>query len=455
MLQDIFVRLMVTPMNKFLMNKFFLSFFLTLTFWTASMMPSAALLKVETVETPAGTTAWLMEDRTLPIITLHFEWRGGTAQDPEALQGLTLLMASLLNEGAGPYDSRAFQDRLSFLGTEMRFDADRDSITAEIRMLRPHRNESLALFRSALSEPRFDEEAIMRMKHELKTLIRMRREDPSDRARDLWYASAFNGHPYASPSEGTPGTIDQISADDLRRHHQALMAQDNVIISAFGDISPRELKLVLNELLPALPAQHQTTSIAAHPLQRDGVITEFHEGPQSAVFFGFAGVALNDADFYPAFVLNYILGGGGFASRLTEELREKRGLTYSVYSYLVDQSAAPLWIGGFTSDRSTVAQALTLVREEMAKLREDGVSEKELRDAKTYLEGSYALRFDSGMSIVQQMSFAQWFGLPENYFETRNQFIENVTLEAVNRVAREHLDPEKLLIQIVGTPTGG
>ena len=337
----------------------------------------------------------------------------------------------------------------------MRFDADRDSITAEIRMLRPHRNESLALFRSALSEPRFDEEAIMRMKHELKTLIRMRQEDPSDRARDLWYASAFSGHPYASPSEGTPETIEKISADDLRRQHQALMAQDNVIISAFGDISPRELKQVLDELLPALAPKHQPTPLAPHPLQQTGLTVEFHEGPQSAVFFGFPGVALNDADFYPAFVLNYILGGGGFASRLTEELREQRGLTYSVYSYLVDQTAAPLWLGGFTSDRSTVEQALALVKEELKKLRADGVSETELRDAKTYLEGSYALRFDSGLSIVQQMSFAQWFGLPENYFETRNQFIENVTREAVNRVAREHLDPEKLLIQIVGTPTGG
>lgn len=436
-----------------LVNKYLIQIACVIVVAVISITPSWALMKVETVETAIGPTAWLIEDHELPIITISLMWRGGTAQDPEQKLGLTTLMASLMNEGAGSYDSRAFQDRMAFLGTEINFRADHDALSAEIRLLRRHRNESFALLREALTVPRFDDEAITRMKYELGTIIQRRQADPGDRASDLWFERAFTGHPYAHITAGTMAGLQNIDADDLRQRHRDLVARNNLMISAFGDISARELKAVLEEILSALPATHSAPSIAPYPLTASGLHVEPFQGPQSAVVFGLPGIAIGEDDFFPSYILNYILGGGGFSSRLVEEVREKRGLTYSIYSYLQDNEAGPLWLGGFTSDRSTVEEALDLVKTEMTQLQKEGVSAAELADAKTHIQGSYVLGFDSGLNIVHQMGFAQWHSLPPTYFKERNQRVEAVSLEAVNRVAKQRLDPEKLLIQIVGAPT--
>jgi zinc protease len=415
--------------------------------------PAFAFLKIENVESPqAHVSAWLVEDTSLPIVTIHLAWRGGAASDPEGKSGLTSLLASLMNEGAGKLESARFQEAMADIGLQFGFEAETDRLSATIRFLKTYRDETEDLLADAFAQPRFDDEAIARMKSELNAILAYNKQSPGKIAREAWFARAFPNHPYGRPTDGRSEDIVDLTRQDLVAHYGNLLARDNLYVSAVGDISPQQLAAFLDRVLGALPAR---TRVAAAPAQQPTaaqVVIQPWQGPQSEVVFGLPGLPVADTDFFSAYVMNYILGGGGFSSRLMQELREKRGLTYGVYSYLSDLSGAPLWLGQFASQKDKVNEGLDLVRDEMRKMRDTPPSEEELAAAKTYLIGSYALRFDSGMSIAQQMINVQWMGRSRQYFETRAQKINAVTAADVQRLAQRLLRPEAMLVQIVGQP---
>lgn len=419
----------------------------------ASNMPAAAFLKIEEVTAPkTGVKAWLVEDHTLPIVTAKLAWRGGTALDPAGSSGLTALLASLMNEGAADLDSAQFQEELANIGMQFYFDADLDSMEGDWRYLKADQEKAEELVRQALSAPRFDDEAINRMKAELQAVAAYKAQSPGEQARMAWFAGAYPDHGYGRPKYGMIQEIEQIKRSDIHNHFAKLVARDNVYIAVVGAINAKELAAMLDRIFAQTPP-HSSLKPLEPRRPALGVTEQMSwDGPQTEVIFGLEGVDTNDPDFFAAYLMTYILGGGSFSSRFMDEIREKRGLTYSVYSYLENLDAGPLWLGSFASKNETAKEALTLLREEIMKFRADGPTEAELNAAKTYLIGSYPLRFDSALSISDLMVFVQWHGLSPEYFTQRATLISAVTKADIMRVANQILQADQMRIQIVGQP---
>lgn len=417
--------------------------------------PSAYAVEVQRVRSPGGIEAWLVEDRTNPIVTLSLAFRGGAALDPQGKEGLASMVAGLIDEGAGDLDSQAFQGRLEDLSISLHFSADMDSFTGSLQSLTETRDTAFDLLRLALTEPRFDEEPVRRIREQILTGLTRKIEDPDAIAGRTLNKLLYPRHPYGRPSDGTLESIAAVRTDDLRRFVAERFGRDTLVIGVVGDISAAELAPLLDRTFQALPAKAAPFDVpqVAPKVSGDLVVIE-KDVPQSVVVFGQNGIARADPDYYAAYTVNYILGGGSFASRLYKEVREKRGLAYSVYSYLFPLDHSALVLGGVGTQNSRVAETLDLIRQEWRRFSEDGPTEKELRDAKTYLTGSFPLRFSSSSRIAGMLVGMQTENLGIDYLDRRNSLIEAVTIEDARRVARRLYDASSLTIVVVGKPDG-
>lgn len=414
--------------------------------------PLRAGVMVQEVTSPGGINAWLVEDHTLPFLALELTFAGGTALDPEGAEGAGYLMSGLLEEGAGARDATAFQTARESLATEFGFDITDDYTTVTALILTQNRDEAVALLSEALTAPRFDDKAVERVRAQVLSGLAADARNPSNLAGRDFAATVFAGHPYARPREGTPESVAALTVEDLRAAHKRLLTRGGVQASVVGDVTAKDLGLMLDDLLGDLPGDAPALPGAADP-QLDGAshLTDFPT-PQSVVVFVQPGLPQDHPDFIPAYILNQILGGSGMQSRLMEEVREKRGLTYGIYSYLTDRTGAALWQGAFASGNGTVGEAIGLVRAEWARIARDGVTAEELTAAKTYLTGAYPLRFDGNGRVAGILSGMQVQGLEPGYIAERNTLIEAVTLEEINRVAADLLDPEALTFFVAGQP---
>ncbi|GBD44819.1 putative zinc protease [bacterium HR40] len=408
---------------------------------------------VEEVVGATGVRAWLLREPSIPFVSVAFRFEGGGAHDPEGLDGLTYLASGLLDEGAGPYDSKAFRSALEDNAIRLSFDADRDALTGGLKTLNDTRELAFELLRLALTEPRFDEEPVERIRQQVMAELRRRETDPDYRSGRAWFARAFAGHPYARPTRGTPDTIARIGIPHLRQFAATRLSRDNLVIGVAGDITPRELAPLLDRTFGALPPAAQLPMVPPARPATGGVVVERMAIPQSVVTFGHAGIDRHDPDYYAAYVANYILGGGGFSSRLTNEIREKRGLAYSVYSYLYDSRYAPLWLGGVATRNDQVATSIELVEREAARMAAGELAEQELVDAKTYLTGSFPLRLTSNDRIAEMLVAMQAQELGIDYLDKRNGYIEAVTLADTRRAAAR-LFAGPILFSVVGDPVG-
>ena len=424
----------------------------TLTILLVSVAPAHAV-KVEKVVSPGGIEAWLVRDNSIPITAIEFSFRGGAAGDPKGKTGLASMVSSLLDEGAGDLDSQAFQDRLERLSIRMSFSAGLETFRGSFKTLNRNRDEAVSLLRLALNEPRFDAEAIERMRRQITAGLKRKSTDPNIVASRVWRRAVFGNHPYGRPVDGTLGSIADITADDLRGFVTSRFAHDNLIVGAVGDISAAELAPMLDRIFGELPAKTpQAAPDDAKPAAEGETFVVQMDIPQSVVVFGQQGIRRNSPDYYAAFVMNYILGGGGFSSRLYTEVREKRGLAYSVYSYLNPMQRAALISGGVATRNDQVAQSIAIIREEWGRMRETGPSAEEVADAKTYLNGSFPLRLSSTSNIARMLVAMQYHDLGIDYIDRRDDFINAVSLEDVKRVARRILDPKQLTVVVVGKP---
>lgn len=421
------------------------------------LLPVLALplraMDVERVVSPGGIEAWLVQEDEVPVIVMEVAWRGGTATDPAGKAGIANMVSGLLDEGAGDLSSEQFQTRLDDIAARMSFSADGDHFSGSLTTLAERKDEAFALFSLAVSEPRFDEEAVERIRAQIGSIVARNRESPNWIAANAWYKAAFGDHPYALEDDGTPETIARITQDDLRAYAANTLARDNLKIAVVGPISADELGALLDETFGSLPAAATIPEIPPVAIEPEGqVIVTVRDFPQSVVIFGLQGMARDDPDFIPAFVMNHILGGGSFSSRLMEEVREKRGLAYSVGTYLHPMKQAAMLMGQVGTKNERVGETLAIVRREMKRMAEKGATAEELADAKTYLTGSYPLRFTSNSSIANQLLGIQLENLGLDYVERRNGLIEAVTQEDVIRVARRLLRPDALLVSVVGKP---
>ncbi|RVV98186.1 insulinase family protein [Mesobaculum littorinae] len=425
---------------------------LTLTLFAA--LPVRAEVEIEEVTSPGGITAWLVEEHSIPFTALEIRFQGGAALDPEDRRGAVNLMAATLEEGTGDLDAQGFAAAREALAASFSFDASLDSVSVSAQFLSENREEAVDLLRQAIVAPSFDQTAIDRVRGQVLSIIRSNATDPGEIASDTFYADAFGDHPYGGDMNGSLASVEALTRDDIVAAHQATMARDRVFVGAVGDITPEELGPLLDELLGELPAEGAPMPGRAEYRAEPGVSVVPLDTAQSVMLFGHEGIPRDDDDFFPAYVVNQILGGGGFNSRLMEEVREKRGLTYGVGSYLVPFDHGELIMGQTSTANARAADTIAVLRDEWARIAEEGVTEAELDEAKTYLTGSYPLRFDGNGPIADILVGMQMEGLPIDYIATRNDRIEAVTPEDAARVARRIYRPEDLHFVVVGEPEG-
>ncbi len=416
--------------------------------------PSAAV-EVRRVVSPSGIVAWLVEDRTNPVLSVNFSFRAGAAFDPAGKEGLAELAAALLDEGAGAMKALAFQKRLEALSIRLTFDVGRDGFHGTLRTLSRNRDAAFEMAGLALTQPRFDADAVERMRRSLLAGHVRNMQRPRYLARRAFWSAAYPGHPYGRPVAGTGAGLRAIGRADLKRFAARNFARDNLFIGAVGDVTPAQLALLLDKAFAGLPAKQQRRPVpAAVPKLPGGIVVRQFDTPQSVVMFGQPGLPRRHPDYYAAYILNHILGGGGFTSRLYREVREKRGLAYSVYSYLWPLRRSALLLGAVATRNARVAESVGIVRAEWARMAEQGPTAAELKAAKRYLTGSWPLRFSSSARIAGMLVGLQMEGLGADYFAKRNGYIERVALADIRRVARALLQPDRLTFFVVGKPAG-
>jgi len=417
-------------------------------------LPARAEIAIQNVTSPGGITAWLVEDHNIPFTALEIRFKGGTSLDLPGSRGAVNLMAATLEEGAGALDAQGFAEARDALAAGFGFSAGQDSIGVSARFLTENRDAAIELLRSALIEPRFDEDAVERVKGQILAGLASDAQDPGVLATLRFDGMAFAGHPYGSAGEGTPDSVAALTRADVLDAHKATMTRDRVYVAAAGDISAAELGPVLDRLLGGLPAVGRQMPAVAGWHLGGGVTVVDYPSPQSVILFGQEGLRLDDPDFFAAFILNEVLGGERFSARLMTELREKRGLTYGVSSFLAPMDFAQAFMGQMATANATVAESIALIRQEWQRMATEGITAEELAATKTYMTGSYPLRFDGNSEIADILVGLQMDGLPIDYPATRNARVEAVTLDDVKRVAARLFQPDKLHFVVVGQPEG-
>ena len=422
----------------------------------ASLLTAAFLALSPALATPPvqevrvrDMSAWLVSDDSLAIFTLEMAWQGGAATDPPEKTGLSMLMARLMNEGAGDMPAQAFQQALADKAISLGFQVSRDEITGKLRCLKRYQDTCVRLLKLALTAPRFDAEAVARMKQEQSSAILRAQQSPNALANQAFLKLAFGDHPYGQPKNGSQEELARLTRDDIKTQYQNSFARDNMKLAVVGDMTRAETRRLMRDVFAALPARAKLPKVPDAQVT-SGPKTKHIErrGPQTSLVFGHRGIGYDDALFFPAFVMNSILGGSGFSSRLTEEVREARGLAYSVYSYFLNLQHGDLWLGSVASDNKTTQQALDVIRAEMRRITKEGVDAARLEAAKTYMTGAYALRFDSGAKIAKQLIGVQLSGWPIAYFKTRNAQINAVRAEDVQAAAQRLLADDLLLVSV-------
>lgn len=413
----------------------------------------AHAFEVKRVVSPGGIEAWLIEDHANPIVAVKIVFRGGAALEPNGKEGLARMTAALLDEGAGDMDSQAFQGALTDNSISLSFDTGQDSFTGQLKTAGATQDLAFRLLRMALTQPRFDEEPVRRVRSQIVAGLQRDTENPGTLGQVAMVKALFPGHPYGRRTRGTLESVPTIAVADMKRFVAERLAKDNLIVGVSGDIAPDRLAKVLDDVFGGLPAKAAPWKVPEVAPTFAGNVTVIEKAvPQSAIAFAGPGVKRDDPDFYAVYVMNHILGGGGFTSRLYQEVREKRGLAYSTGSGLYTLDAAGFLTGSAGTANARVAETIAVVREEWARMGKGGIADAELQDAKTYLTGSFPLQFSSTDRLAAILAGMQFERLGIDYLQKRNGYVEAVTKAAVDRVAARLLDPAKLTFFVVGDP---
>ncbi|MCE7029576.1 M16 family metallopeptidase [Jiella avicenniae] len=410
----------------------------------------AEAVDIQEVTSPGGIEALLVEDHSNPLIALNFAFKGGGAtQDPDGKEGLSNLLTGLLDEGAGDIKSADFQAKLDDLGVSMSFDTGYDNFTGSFRTITDFEDEAFDLLHLALTEPRFDEEPVNRIRGQIVTGILADQNDPEKIAGKVFRETVFAGHPYSRPDEGTPESLATVTAQNLKDFRSRVFARDDLVVGVVGDITPEELGKRLDQVFGDLPAKAELTPVPmAVPVMGRDVHVDLAV-PQTNIRAAMPGVLRSDDDFFAAYLMNHILGGGSFTSWLYEEIREKRGLAYGAYSYLSSYDHGAL-LGIGTATRADAApQTVDIIRKEIERMADTGPTQEELDKAKAYVKGSYAVRnLDSSLAVAQTLVGIQLDDLGKDYIDERQALIDAVTLDDVKATAKKLLDATPTVVTV-------
>ncbi|MGB0629267.1 MAG: M16 family metallopeptidase [Alphaproteobacteria bacterium] len=416
----------------------------------------AQATEIRKIVSDKGIVAWFVPDNSVPLIALNFVFRGaGSATDPVGREGLAEMSSALLDEGAGDVVSSDFQRQLEEIAAQMSFSAGRDHYSGRLRTLSSEREKAFGLLRLALTRPRFDAKPVERIRGQLLASLKQNAENPRHISGRAWSETVFPGHPYSRPSNGTETSLAAISRKDLQTFVGQRFTRERLVIGVVGDISEAELKQRLDLVFGDLP--QSGPALAVPEVQPSGIgksVVVRKPIPQSVMILGHAGIKREDPDWYAALLVTRVFGGGGLSSRLYEEVREKRGLAYSVYAYLSPMEKSALIVGGVATQNARAGESLDVIKSAWKQLSNNGITEKELMDAKAYSNGSFPLRLGSSRGIAGLLVGIQLSNLGMDYIEKRPSLINAVTLEHANRVARRLYDAERLTTVVVGEPKG-
>ena len=411
-------------------------------------------IDIQEVVSDSGIKAWLVEDHAIPVISLIFGFKdAGSKLDPANMQGLTSLAASTMDEGAGNLDSQAFQKELQDLSISLSFSGGRDNFGGSVRTLTKNKERAFELLKLALTSPRFDEEPLTRMRIANQSRIKGSMTQPNWIAARIQNDKIFHGHPYSLNSGGTLKTLENVKAEDLKKFTERL-GKDNLVVSVAGDLSPDELKVLLDDVFGGLKEAKLRKTETFDVTNSGKTYLKIKEIPQTVIELAHKGISRKDPDYFSAQVMNFILGSSGFGSRLTEEVREKRGLTYGIYSYFRDYADTAVMHVSTSTANENVRSVLDLIEYEWVKMSETDISQKELENAQNYLIGSLPLSLTSTGKIAGLIQSIQMEELPIDYLDQREEALKNVTVSDVREVAQRLLDPDQFTAVLVGQPEG-
>jgi zinc protease len=416
----------------------------------ALAIPAQAATKIQHLISPGGIEAWFVQDATVPLIAMEYAFSGGAAQDSRDKAGVANMVASLIDEGSGDLDSKAYHERLERRAIDLSFNATRDYFRGSLRMLRDNKDEAFELLHLALTSPHFDNGDIDRIRAQIISSLHRDTSSPNSIAGRKFLEIAFGDHPYGRQTSGTLESVPTITVDDMRDYVRRVIAKDTLKIAVVGDIDPATLGKLLDQTFGSLPAKAELTQVAdvvaAPPPQRAYLPLDV---PQTVIAFGGPGVARHDPNFMAAYVVNHIMGGGGLSSRLYREVREKRGLAYSVYESLVWMDHSALFVGNTGTRFDRAGETLDAIQTEIRRMAEQGPTQPELDEAKSYLKGSQMLQLDTSSKLASGLLQYQLDRLPIDYIEKRNGIIDAVTLDDA-KAAAKRLWGQGLVTVVVG-----
>jgi zinc protease len=419
-------------------------------------LPSlACATDVQRVVSPGGIEAWLIEDHSLPIVSARIAFRGGSATDPIELKGRTRLAMSLLDEGAGDYTAEAFKAKLEELSGEVSFTYGADEVYGSLRTLSKRRAELFDLMALCLTKPRFEPSDVERVRQQIQLGYARRDDNPNAVASAAWNVASFPGHPYGTSKKTAEAGLARVTVDDLKGFVASHLTRDALVVAVAGDITKDQLAEQLDKTFGALPASGDRGQVAdAKPGAPGQIMVIQRHIPQSVMYFGEAGIAQSDPDYYAAVIVNYVLGGGALNSVLMKEVREKRGLVYGINTQLADLKHSPLFLGHTATRNAEVGNVYGLVQKIWGEFAAKGLTQKQLDEAKTYLTGSFALDLDSTSALASTLLQMQLDHLGIDYLDKYKSYIDKVTLADANRVAKRLMAPDSLTLVVVGEPVG-
>ena len=404
--------------------------------------------------TSNGLTAWLVEDHSVPVVSLSWSWPGGAAFDAPGREGTAGLAAALLTEGAGDMPAAAFTDALRDAGIGLSFGAGRDDVDGGFRCLVDALPEAERLARLAMTAPRLDQAAIERLRARAIAGARQALETPRGQAGRAFWAAAYPTHTAGRPSGGTAESLAAISTDDLRGVLAQQLRRDGLTIAAAGAIKPEALAALMDRLFAGLPAGAPSTPATLPAFTSFGLRVIGMDSPQSQAIFGHEGIGARDPQFETAQIVLRVFGGGGFSSRLTESVRVQRGLTYGIGVGLDTGFGGGVLVGSVASDNGKIAEALSVTRDEWARMAADGPNDAEMAEAIAFLTGSLALQFTDSRRIANTLIAMQRNGRPIDWLDGRSDRLRAITRDDAARMARRLLKPEALSVTVAGRPVG-
>ncbi|MFM2434093.1 MAG: hypothetical protein RL063_72 [Pseudomonadota bacterium] len=429
---------------------------LVLSFAMLMMSLSAeAGVKIQQWQTATGAEVYFVENHDLPIVDLSVNFSAGSVRDTAEKSGLAGVTRYLMALGAAGMSDEVIANEMADIGAILGGEFNSDRATFKLRTLSNAREQTQALdvFVKVLQKPDFPQAVLDREKARIIAGLQESATQPESIANNAFMAALYGKHPYSLDESGEVETISKINREDLQAFYAKHYGAKGSVIAMMGDLTREQANRIAENISGNLPKASSLEPIASVTLPTQAIEQRIaHPASQSHILLGYPGIKRGDADLFPLYVGNYILGGGGFVSRLTEEVREKRGLVYSVYSYFMPMAELGPFQIGLQTKKEQADVALKLVRETLDKFLKDGVTEKELTAAKANIIGGFPMRIDSNAKILDYLAMIGFYHLPLNYLDEYNGNVDKVTAAQIKETFNRRLKPENFVTIVVGDP---